>query len=91
MIEAKTLSNNYYDLLELKISDTGIGINNDKIFTIFEPFRQGSEGINRSYDGLGLGLTITEKLVKKLDGVINVNSKLGVGSVFTIQIPSKIP
>ncbi len=88
-VEAKTISNKYDDILELKISDTGIGINKEKLVIIFEPFRQGSEGINRNYDGLGIGLTITEKLVKKLGGIITVDSKFGKGSVFTIQIPSK--
>ncbi|MCO5251101.1 MAG: HAMP domain-containing histidine kinase [Candidatus Kapabacteria bacterium] len=88
-VEANTISNKFEDILELKITDTGIGINKEKLFTIFEPFRQGSEGINRDFDGLGIGLTITEKLVKKLDSVITVDSKLGEGSVFTIHIPSR--
>ena len=74
-------------LLEIIIQDSGIGINNQKIDVIFEPFRQLSEGHSRNYEGLGLGLTITKKLIQKLNGSIEVNSEINKGSVFKVFIP----
>jgi signal transduction histidine kinase len=72
----------------LQVSDTGIGISDEKIGTIFQEFRQVSEGINRKYQGTGLGLTITKKLTELMHGTITVNSELGVGSVFTVKFPA---
>jgi signal transduction histidine kinase len=75
------------DWLYIKIKDTGIGIANDKIDLIWDEFRQVSEGLTRSYEGAGLGLTITKKAVELMQGVISVESELGVGSIFTVKIP----
>lgn len=69
---------------KLTVSDTGIGIRADRLSIIFEAFRQASEGLSRSYEGNGLGLTITKKYVEMMDGVINVESELGRGSTFTL-------
>ncbi len=76
---------NGYAIIE--IEDTGIGIDQENLNLIFEPFRQTSEGYSRRYEGTGLGLTITKKFVEVLGGSINVRSKKGKGSVFTIYIP----
>ncbi len=73
--------------IEIVIKDSGIGINLQKIEVIFEPFRQLSEGHSRNYEGLGLGLTITKKLIHKLNGTIEVNSEINNGSEFRVQIP----
>ena len=69
----------------LQVSDTGIGISHEKIGTIFQEFRQVSEGLNRSYQGTGLGLTITKKFTELMNGTISVKSELGAGSVFTVK------
>lgn len=74
----------------IKIADTGVGIDSIKMEQIFEPFRQGSEGIARNFEGVGIGLTIVKKMVELLNGQIQVKSKLGVGSEFTIFLPSSI-
>ena len=71
----------------IDIIDTGIGIAEDKIEIIFEEFRQISEGLVRDYDGTGLGLTLTKKLVYLLGGNIVVKSSLGNGSDFTVSLP----
>jgi signal transduction histidine kinase len=71
----------------IEITDTGIGIPEDSIEKIFEPFRQGSEGYNRGFEGTGLGLTLTKKCLDVLNGIITVKSKKDEGSVFTIKLP----
>ena len=77
---------NYYSI---SVSDTGIGISQEKIVYIFEPFRQAHEGISRSKGGIGLGLAIARRLVELWEGKIWVESSPGVGSTFYINIPAK--
>lgn len=71
----------------ITISDTGIGISEDHIRIIFEPFRQASEGLTRKYEGSGLGLSITKKYVELLKGKINIASQLDVGTTLTLEFP----
>jgi CheY-like chemotaxis protein len=73
--------------LAFKISDTGIGIAPSKIESIFESFTQESNVITRKYGGTGLGLTISKRLVGLHHGKIRVESELGVGSKFIIDLP----
>jgi PAS domain S-box-containing protein len=73
--------------IETSVIDTGIGIDKKFHNRIFEPFRQESEGLNRRYEGTGLGLTIAKKLTKLLKGVIKMESSIGKGSTFTISLP----
>lgn len=74
----------------VQITDTGIGIDADKQALIFEGFRQESEGINRNFEGLGLGLTIARKLVDLMDGELIVSSKKGEGSCFTVKFAKQL-
>ncbi|TAL67833.1 MAG: PAS domain-containing sensor histidine kinase [Bacteroidetes bacterium] len=71
----------------IKVNDTGIGIPESKLNLIWEEFRQASEGLNRSYEGTGLGLTVTKMFVEKMSGEITVESIVDKGSTFTIKIP----
>ena len=71
----------------IKVNDTGIGIPESKLNLIWEEFRQASEGLNRSYEGTGLGLTVTKMFIEKMDGEITVESTIEKGSTFTIKIP----
>jgi CheY-like chemotaxis protein/two-component sensor histidine kinase len=71
----------------MKISDTGIGIPKESLGVIFEEFRQVSEGYSRGFEGTGLGLTITKNFIEKIGGGITVESEMGVGSVFKIELP----
>lgn len=74
--------------ISIKVIDTGVGIPEDKKDIIWEEFRQASEGLNRSFQGIGLGLPVTKKLVEKINGsVVLENSELNKGSVFTIILP----
>jgi PAS domain S-box-containing protein len=75
------------DFVEIKVIDTGIGIAEQDYLNIFEEFRQASEGYNRNFEGSGLGLSITKKLVEKFGGSISVESEIGKGSTFTLKLP----
>ena len=72
--------------LALQINDTGIGIPEDKIDTIFERFYQVDGGIAKKHGGGGLGLPITKHLVHLFDGTINVSSKVSKGTSFTVEL-----
>lgn len=71
----------------MTVKDTGIGISEAHLKMIFDEFRQASEGQNRSFEGTGLGLTISRKMIQLLGGEISVESTIGAGSVFTISVP----
>jgi len=71
----------------IKVTDTGIGIPEEDLSQIFEPFRQGSEGLNRKFEGMGLGLTITRKYVELLGGKLNIQSDQGSGTNIEIVLP----
>ena len=73
--------------VQVKVSDTGIGITKAYYDIIFEEFRQVSEGLSRNFEGTGLGLNITKKIVEKFEGKISVESEVGKGSIFTVQLP----
>jgi len=81
--------------LEIKVSDTGIGIPKSYHKIIFDEFRQVSEGFDRHFEGTGLGLTITKRIVETFNGEIFVESEVGKGSEFTVKLPidpfEKIP
>jgi len=71
----------------LSVTDSGIGIPTNSQQIIFEEFRQASEGLNRIFEGSGLGLSITKKFAKMMGGEISVHSTLGKGSTFTVSLP----
>ena len=72
--------------IQFSVTDTGIGIPENKVSTIFESFSQASNETSRKYGGTGLGLTITRKLVELQGGTIDVKSELESGSTFTFKI-----
>lgn len=73
-----------------EIVDTGIGIPEDKLQSVFESFSQGSIEVNRKYGGTGLGLTIVKKLIELLGGEIKLKSEVGKGSTFTFKLNFRI-
>jgi len=76
--------------LQFFVKDTGSGIRKEQRELIFERFRQGSESLNRNYEGAGLGLAISKAYVNMLGGKIWVESNAGHGSVFYFTIPYNI-
>jgi CheY-like chemotaxis protein/two-component sensor histidine kinase len=77
--------------LQLKVIDTGIGIPAEKLSVVFESFRQLDSGLAREHNGLGLGLSLVEKLTALMKGQITVRSAPGIGSTFTVSIPLALP
>lgn len=73
--------------IDISVTDTGVGIPEEKLKTIFESFSQADASVTRRYGGTGLGLTIAKQLVELQRGKITVKSKEHVGSVFSITIP----
>lgn len=76
--------------LQLKVVDTGIGIERSRLDAVFTQFKQADDSITRRYGGSGLGLTITKHLVNLMSGHITVSSELGKGSTFAIEIPISV-
>lgn len=74
--------------LQIIVWDTGVGIAPEFQPHLFDPFKQESEGIDREYEGTGLGLSLTKRIVDILGGTIEVESTKEEGSVFTIELPS---
>ncbi len=72
--------------LFFSIQDTGVGIPPDRIPHIFDPFTQADSSYERRYQGSGLGLTICKRLVEMMGGKIGVESKVGIGSVFSFTL-----
>lgn len=74
------------------ISDTGIGMSREYLEHIFEPFTQELRGVSArtTYQGTGLGMTITKKLIDSMGGTIEIESEQGKGSVFTVVLPLEI-
>ena len=76
-------------ILEFIVSDSGIGIEQDKLDTIFETYTQGGIETARKYGGTGLGLAIAKKITELQGGTITLQSQIGKGSVFTVMLPFK--
>jgi signal transduction histidine kinase len=74
-------------LVQLTVSDTGIGMKKEALDYIFDEFRQADMSSTRRYGGTGLGLAIVKKFVNLMGGDIGVESELGKGSKFTITLP----
>jgi signal transduction histidine kinase len=71
-----------------RVADTGSGIPEEKLLSIFDPFVQADSGHSRSREGSGLGLTISRRLARLMGGDLTVATKLGEGSTFTLWLPA---
>lgn len=85
-LNAKLVNSN----LVISVQDTGIGIDKSRLHTVFSQFKQADDSITRKYGGSGLGLTISKHLVELMNGEIALESALGEGSVFSINLPVSV-
>jgi signal transduction histidine kinase len=76
-------------VVRIRVADTGIGMKEADIPTIFQPFRQIDSGLPRLREGTGLGLAICRRLTELLGGTIAAESTWGQGSLFTLTLPVK--
>ncbi len=73
-----------------RVSDTGIGIDEQHFDTLFEPFQQVDNSYSRDAQGTGLGLAIAGQIIARMQGSISVDSALGQGSTFSVSVPVKL-
>ena len=77
----------HHVIVRYRISDTGIGMSDEFLDRIFDEFSQENDGARTSYKGTGLGMAIAKKYVDLMGGKIEVSSRQGIGSIFTVEIP----
>ncbi|MEI6089935.1 MAG: PAS domain S-box protein [bacterium] len=75
------------EMAVIKVTDTGVGIPEGEFENIFKEFRQASEGLGRSHEGTGLGLTLTKKYIDLVGGEIKLSSIINEGTTFTVLLP----
>jgi PAS domain S-box-containing protein len=83
-------TNSGVDILLFKVSDSGIGMTTEQMKKLFEAFSQAEASTTRRYGGTGLGLAITRHFCRLMGGDVTVESRLGVGSTFTIELPATL-
>jgi hypothetical protein len=76
--------------VSFRVTDTGSGIPEEKLLSIFDPFVQAESGHSRSREGSGLGLTISRRLARLMGGDLTVKSEVGKGSTFTLWLPADL-
>ncbi|MDX1738271.1 MAG: response regulator, partial [Alphaproteobacteria bacterium] len=88
-LEAAGINNPDTDYLSFLVEDSGIGMTEKQLSTVFEAFRQADGSTSRKYGGTGLGLTITRSLCELMGGQVVVKSELNVGSKFYVYLPAR--
>lgn len=86
LIASIETNDNGKSLLRVDVVDTGLGIPEDKLETIFKPFSQADNSVTRRFGGTGLGLSISRRLATAMGGNITVESQIGAGSCFSLTI-----
>ncbi|MDB4890595.1 MAG: domain S-box [Gemmatimonadetes bacterium] len=89
-LEATRVTAGTAPAVEFRVSDTGIGMNDEQISRLFQPFMQAEASTTKKYGGTGLGLAITRHLVQMMGGAIEVTSRAGEGTSFAVRIPSVV-
>jgi signal transduction histidine kinase len=91
VLRARRVANSGRDQIVMAVEDTGIGIPAEAIPGLFTDFNQASSATSKSYGGTGLGLAVSQRLARLLNGDIQVESEPGLGSVFTLRLPAGLP
>ena len=86
-----TMGRKRLNFLTLTVADTGIGIPEDRIETVLTPFEQIDNGLQRRYEGTGLGLPLARSLVELHGGALNIRSRLGAGTMVSVDFPLHAP
>jgi signal transduction histidine kinase len=73
--------------IQIRVADTGPGISPEKLDRIFDPFVQAERRLNQPVQGVGLGLAISQDLAHGMGGSVSVESEVGKGSIFTLELP----
>ncbi len=76
--------------LHIRVVDSGIGMTQDQMARLFQPFTQADASIAVRFGGTGLGLSITRELATLLGGNVNVSSQAGIGSTFELIVPAEL-
>jgi PAS domain S-box-containing protein len=79
------------DFIQIDVADSGIGMTEAQMAHLFQPFVQAESDTTRRYGGTGLGLTISRRFCEMMGGTVEVSSKLGKGSTFTVRLPRTSP
>jgi PAS domain S-box-containing protein len=82
-----TVNQSGQDWLQFEVSDTGIGMSEEQVGRVFEPFTQGDSTISKNYGGTGLGLSLCRRFADLLNGKLSVQSVEGAGTRFTLSLP----
>ena len=83
----KSRTVNDQEWVSFAVKDSGIGMTEDQVASIFEEFTQAESGTAAKFGGTGLGLSITKKLIEMMGGTIQVHSQPGAGSTFEMLLP----
>jgi signal transduction histidine kinase len=86
--EPSTVNSELADFIEISVADTGIGIKEEDMPRLFQPFQQLESPYTKKYNGTGLGLVLAQELIKLHNGRLWVESEIGKGSKFTFVIPA---
>ena len=77
------------EVIAIRVEDTGVGIPEERLESVFSPFTQLGRALNSPHTGVGLGLAISRELARVMGGDVTVSSTVGAGSIFTLTLPAK--
>src|SRR5690606_19891551 len=89
-VKAERETDNGQDWILLSVRDTGIGMSDEQLDKLFQPFTQADASTTRKFGGTGLGLSLTRRFCRLMGGDVQVVSAAGEGSTFTLKLPAQV-